>query len=141
MKRLGLALLVVVALAPLAIALKLTNHEVVGMPQLYEARTSVVSTHVVTGLLSSWSVYAVGGTADFEFKYSTSVAVPYAAKNVYANSSVIVSSTIYLTDGMQVGDLEDGMVINPLIFIKRIDSPGTTVYVDISYITPRPGEF
>lgn len=107
--------------------------EAPGVQINYEARTSVVSSHTVSGYLLSWNVSAVGGTADFVVKHSTIAA---------ADPNVNVSSTIYVLSGQSVSDKAVGRMKNAMILITRIDTPGTTVYVDMVYLAPRaPGAF
>ncbi len=121
---------VVLALAALrASAVDYKTLEAYGAQRTYSARASATSSHTVVGLLLSWSVTSIGGATDFEVKHST----------VAADQNVNVSSTIYVLAGQSVSDSGVGQVKNPLIWISRIDTPGTTAYVDITYLAPRGG--
>ena len=99
-----------------------------GVEMLYSKRVSAISSHTVTGYGLSWSVKAVGGTADFHIKHST-----IAGANVEVNRS----STVYVLSGETVEDSFSGLVVNPLLLIERIDQPGCTVYVEIGYLKAR----
>lgn len=99
-----------------------------GVYKLYAARTSSVSTHTVSGVGIAWSVYTVGGSADFTIKYST---INNGDPNVNA------SSKAFALNGVPMGDVFKAIVNNPVISVDRIDQPGTTIYVDIEYLAPR----
>lgn len=132
----GLLLAAIATFALTAVALAAggwTALEQRGVYRLYSARTSSVSTHTASGIGLAWSVRVDGGTADFEIKYSSVAA---------GNPNVNLSSTVYLLDGEKISDSFVALVRNPTIHVKRIDQPGTTVYIDISRLEPRqPGDF
>lgn len=97
-----------------------------GAQVYYSTKTSVVSTHSVSGYITTWSVAVIGGTADFEIKHTTSV----------PGSFIQTSSTVYLSAGSSISDTPVGIMLNPVIYLKRIDA-ATTVYLDIGYLTSR----
>lgn len=101
-----------------------------GVEMIYSKRVSDISSHSITGIGMSWSVKAVGGTADFHIKHST-----IAGASVEVNRS----STVYVLSGESVKDSFGGIVVNPVLLIERIDQPGCTVYVDIKYLKRREG--
>jgi hypothetical protein len=136
LNRLGLSVGILISVMAYSRAIDFKNFEQYGVEQLYSARTSATSSHTVSGFMTGWSLKAVGGTADFEIKHSTS------GGNLSVSSMTVVSSTVYLLNGEAIRQDTSGMVRNPLIHIKRIDTPGTTVYIDITYLAPRaPGAF
>ena len=117
----------------LAFSLDFKQLESSGVQLMYAARTSAVSTHTAVGYGLGWSLYAVGGTADFTIKYSS---VAEGDPNV--NSS----STVYILSGQSMSGEFKAMVYTPIISIDRIDTPGTTVYIEVPYLAPRaPGAF
>lgn len=111
-----------------AAAIDFKVHEQYGAERQYAARTSSVSTHTVTGYGLSYSLEAVGGTADFIVSHSTCM----------GDNAVNSSSTTYLLASEPFSNRFEGLVINPSILITRIDA-ATTVYVDIQYLFPRGG--
>lgn len=133
------------ALAPSrARAIETRFYEQYGVHMTYAARTSNVSTHTVAGILVGYSMLAVGGTADFEFKHSTVAWMvdPSFTPAPNTDPNINLSSTSYLLNGIALNNTEHGFVTNPVIYLKRIDQPGTTVYIYIDYLKPRyPGEF
>ncbi len=131
----------VAILAATAHALNTKYLEDYGASRTYSARTSIVSSHTVTGILVGWSVMTQGGSADFEVKHSTNYQW-LDANYPPGDPNVNDSSTIYVLAGQEVHASERGFVVNPTILITRIDQPGTTAYVLIQYLAPRyPGEF
>ena len=132
MQRALILAMALLCLAAKSQAIETKTLETIGVEQRYAARSSIVSSHTVSGFGLSWSVYAVGGAADLIVKHSTVVAGGYAAST---------SSTIYVLSGQNVSDKFYGLVKNPILLISRIDA-ATTVYVDIGYLSPRaPGNF
>ncbi len=122
----------IIALPIIAGALDFKQIESSGVQRMYSAKTSVVSSHTATGYGLGWSLYAVGGTADFTIKYSSMVA---------GDPNVNASSKSYILAGAVKSGEFKAMVFNPLISIDRIDA-ATTVYIDIPYLAPRaPGAF
>ncbi len=113
-------------------ALEFKQIESSGVQRHYAAKTSAVSSHTATGYGLSWSLYAVGGTADFSIKYSSVAG---------GDPNVNLSSLAYVLSGQNVRGEFKAMVRNPIISIDRIDA-ATTIYVDIPYLAPRaPGAF
>ena len=122
----------VIAFPFLASALDFKQIESSGVQRLYAARTSAISSNTVTGYGLGWSLYAVGGTADFRINYSSSIGT---------SPDVNMSSTVYLLQGQSLSGEFKAMVYNPNITIDRIDS-ATTIYIEIPYLAPRaPGAF
>ena len=113
-------------------AINLKTQEVIGAEQFYHARVSAASSHTVTGLLLGWSVTSIGGATDFQVKHSTTI-----MGDSTSALNVNQSSTIYVLAGQSLNRGAGGLVVNPLIYITRIDQPGTTAYVDILYLKPR----
>lgn len=103
-----------------------------GVYQVYSSSTASISTHSIAGYALSWSVKAVGGSANFEIKHSTWYG---------GNPNINLSSSTYLAAGETISDDVRGMVRNMVLHVTRLDS-ATTVYVDIPYLSPRaPGAF
>lgn len=119
--------IVVMATAGLVAGQSFKTLEDAGVQKNYAAKTSSPSSHTATGFLSSWSVEAVGGTADFVIKHSTVAG---------GNPDVNISSTIYALAGEALSDNARGRVVNPMIVITRLDA-ATTVYIDITTLAPR----
>ena len=114
----------------LAQAIEFKTIESPGVYKVFSSRTSSISTHVAVGYGLAWSVYAVGGTADFEVKYSSIT---------NGDPDVNRSSTSYALQGVPMGGPFTAIVLNPTIYISRIDA-ATTVYIDIPHLEPRsPG--
>ena len=130
LKCLALALLLTAAAEPAAALSSLTK-EGYGVEIIYSSNTTHTTTHTVTGIMSEFTVTAIGGTADFIFKNSTSTArSSYSGYNVNASSTVtVLAGTFYRNRSM-------GLVENPIIHVSRV-SAATTVYVDIHYLKPR----
>ena len=120
----------------LASGIDFNTLETRGAKRTYSARTSAVSSHTVTGILLSYSVSAVGGTLDFEIKHSTISSINLSSTTQSSNLDVNKSSTIYVLSGQSLSDDAKAMVVNPLIYVIRIDA-ATTGYIDIDYIAPR----
>ena len=120
------------ALPVLAGALDFKQIESAGVQRMYSARTSAASTHTASGYGIAWSVYLVGGSADFSIKYSSVAG---------GDPNVNISSTVYGLAGQSLRGRFSAMVFNPIISIDRI-SAATTAYIDIPYLAPRaPGAF
>ena len=127
-----LVLVAMIALPVVSTALDFKQIESSGAQRLYAARTSAASSHTASGYGLGWSLYAVGGTADFRIWHSTVAG---------GASSVNVSSTVYILSGQSMSGEFKAMVFNPSISIDRIDS-ATTVYIEVPYLAPRaPGAF
>ena len=128
-----IAVIAALALAALGISNAATfkTIESPGVQMNYSARASDISSHTVVGYVTSWSVTAIGGAADFEVKHSTIGT---------GDQNVNLSSTIYVLSGQSVSDTSVGMMKNALILITRIDQPGATVYVDMTYLKARSPE-
>lgn len=120
------------ALPLLASALDFKQIESSGAQRLYAAKTSAISSHTVSGYGLGYSLYAVGGSADFRIFHST-----VAGGSNFVN----VSSTVYLLQGQSINGEFRAMVFNPSISIDRIDA-ATTIYIEVPYLAPRaPGAF
>lgn len=137
---LTLALITISLLKGSASAINTKFFEDYGAERQYSARVSAISSHTVTGIMTAWSVTAVGGSADFQIKHSTTYV--QSDTNPAPPPEVNTSSTMYVLSGGNVKGVTRGIVTNPTIFLSRIDQPGATVYIIIDYLAPRqPGEF
>lgn len=134
MKTILKAVAVLVLLAAAAVparALSSLTKEGYGVEVIYSSSTTNVTTHTVTGIMSEFTVTAIGGTADFIFKASSST-----TRGAYSGYNVNASSAVTVLAGTFYRDRSMGLVENPIINVSRIDA-NTTVYVDIQYLKPR----
>ena len=129
MKKIFAISLLIFGPAIAAYSIDFKTREQYGAERQYAARTSAISTHVVTGYGMSYSIEAVGGTADFVVRHST-----WLGGDIEVNRS----STVYALDGEPLSNRFAGIIVNPNILITRIDA-ATTIYVDIQYLAPRGG--
>ncbi len=126
--RFAVTLGLVLALAgSVAMARSFKLHDDYGVQQYASWKTSVVSSQPAVGYMTSFSVLAVGGAAEFRVQHATGSGSGFA---------VNISSVIYLTNGVSYSDTNEGIVWNPMIEITRLDA-ATTVYTDIGYLAPR----
>ena len=122
----------IIALPFVAGALDFKTIESSGVQRMYAAKTSSISSHSATGYGLGWSIYMVGGTADFTIKYSSVTG---------GDPNINISSTVYALSGQSVRGRFSAMVKNPILSIDRIDS-ATTAYIEIPYLAPKaPGSF
>lgn len=132
-----LGLMLSLGLAIKARAIETHTIETFGAEILYSARTSSVSTHTVTGMMTSYSVTAIGGTCDFTVRHSTNP----AGTDFVSDNSVNIGSKTFVLSGQSIAVNQKAIVMNPQLIIERIDA-NTTAYVLIQYLKTRfPGEY
>lgn len=103
-----------------------------GAEVLFSSAVTSVGTVTVTGMLSSWSVSAIGAAITFQMQYST-MAASATGYQVLQSSPVIVVSSQSVNGAARTDDQ-----FNPQFYIQSLPS-GATAYVDIDYFKPRGG--